>query len=257
VQPLAGIMEEILNILNSFDPISLEEMKGVKLLNRVDTKYSFNIKYLPGILQALAPEYRILAFDDTRVNHYETLYFDTSNMILYNQHQCGKLNRYKFRYRCYKDTQITFFEVKLKNNKKRTIKERMRQPCIEQEIKGAVSDFVRKNASIDPDSLLPRLWVRYKRITLVNKNSQERLTIDLNLSYQDGEMNRSASFPHLVIAELKQDKSADSFFATYMRNVRIHRVSISKYCFGIYNVYDHVRYNNFKEKFRKINKIAS
>lgn len=250
-------MEEILSILNQFEPISLEEIKGVKLLNRVDTKYSFNIRYLPGILMALASEYRVLAFGDIRANHYETLYFDTSDLMLYNQHQCGKLNRFKFRYRCYKDTQITFFEVKFKNNKKRTIKQRIRQESISQKINGLASDFVRKNAPVDPNILLPRLWVRYKRITLVNKNSQERLTIDINLSYQDGNLNRSASFPHLVIAELKQDKSTDSFFAAYMRNIRIQRVSISKYCFGIYNVYEHVRYNNFKEKFRKIIKIAS
>ncbi len=250
-------MEEILNILHKFDPITLEEMKGVKLLNRVDTKYSFNIKYLPGILQVLAPEYRILAFGDIRANHYETLYFDTPDFMLYNQHQCGKLNRYKFRYRCYQDTQIIFFEVKFKNNKKRTIKKRIRMSSVDAEIKGLASDFVLKNSPVDPNKLLPRLWVRYTRITLVNKKSQERLTIDLNLSYQDGNLTRSASFPNLVIAELKQDKSTDSFFAAYMRTIRIHRVSISKYCFGIYNIYDHVRYNNFKEKFRKIIKIAS
>lgn len=250
-------MEDILKILNDFEPISLEEMKGVKLLNRVDTKYSFNIKYLPGILNALIPEYRILAFGPIRVNNYETLYFDTKDFKLYTQHQCGKLNRYKFRYRCYKDTNITFFEVKFKSNKKRTIKERFRRDVIEKEIKGETSEFVLENSNIDPDTLVAQLWVRYQRITLVNKKSQERLTIDLNLSYHDGDMNRSASFPNLVIAELKQDKSADSFFASYMRDIRIPRVSISKYCFGIYHVHYNVRYNNFKEKFRKIKKIAS
>ncbi|HOY30900.1 MAG TPA: polyphosphate polymerase domain-containing protein [Bacteroidales bacterium] len=245
-------MDEILKILDSFDPISLEEMNEVKLLNRVDTKFTFNISYLPGILKALVSDYRILSFGDIRTNHYETLYYDTKDFNLFRQHQCGKLNRYKVRYRCYKDTDVTFFEVKFKSNKSRTLKQRFRMYGIEEQLSEETKRFVLKKSTINPDTLLARLWVKYKRITLVNKSSRERLTIDLNLTYESN--GKTVSYPNLVIAELKQDKSTKSFFALLMRDIHIPRVSISKYCFGIYSVYDNIRINNFKPKFRIVKK---
>ena len=47
-------------------------------------------------------------------------------MTLYHDHHNGKLNRYKVRRRRYIDTDTEFLEVKLKNNKKRTIKSRIK-----------------------------------------------------------------------------------------------------------------------------------
>jgi len=248
-------MEETLKILDTFEPISLEEMKSVKLLNRVDTKYTFHKKRLPDILNSLREDYRIFEVDHVRASHYETLYFDTANFNLYNQHHCGRLNRYKIRFRSYKDSNLTFFEIKFKNNKKRTIKERIRRDCIEEVIQGEVRDFLVKNTSVNPDDLMAQLWVDYTRITLVNKHSQERLTIDLDLTYRSG--NKSVSYPKLVIAELKQDKCSKSFFALLMKHMHIHVGGISKYCFGIYSVHENIKTNNFKQKFRIINKIAS
>ena len=43
-------MKHIKKIIDTFDPISLAEMDEVKLLDRTDTKYMFNIKALPDIL---------------------------------------------------------------------------------------------------------------------------------------------------------------------------------------------------------------
>ena len=248
-------MEETLKILDTFEPISLEEMKNVKLLNRVDTKYTFHRRRLPEILNSLKDEYRVFEVDHVRASQYETLYFDTVNFDLYKQHHCGRLNRYKIRFRSYKDSNLTFFEIKFKNNKKRTIKERIRRDCIEEVLQGDVRDFLMKNSPINPDDLMARLWVDYTRITLVNKFSQERLTIDLDLTYRFG--NKTVSYPKLVIAELKQDKSSKSCFALLMKHMHIHVGGISKYCFGIYSVHEHVKINNFKQKFRIINKIAS
>lgn len=248
-------MEEILKILSSFDPISLEEMKEAKLMDRLDTKFSFHVKHLPDILNSLSSDYRVFEVDHVRASHYETLYFDTKDFDLYNQHHCGKLNRYKIRYRCYKDSKLIFFEIKFKNNKKRTIKERIKRDNVDEVLSGKAREFLLKKTSINPDSLLAQLWVNYTRITLVNRHTQERLTMDINLKYRYD--NRHTSFPKLVIAELKQNKNTKSRFALLMRDRHIHPVSLSKYCFGIYNVHDNIKINNFKEKFRIIKKIAS
>ena len=49
-------MAEIEQIIARFDPISLEEMDGVKLQDRVDTKYVLGTDQLPQVLVDLANE---------------------------------------------------------------------------------------------------------------------------------------------------------------------------------------------------------
>jgi len=248
-------MDEILKILDEFEPISLEEMKDVKLLNRIDLKYTFHVKHLPGILRELQPDYKVFLVDHVRASRYETLYFDTADFNLYRLHHNGKLNRYKVRYRSYKDSNLTFFEIKFKNNKNRTIKDRIRRDGIDEVINDDIRKFIIKKSTINPDELMACLWVEYTRITLVSRHSQERLTIDMDLTYRGN--GRIKSYPNLVIAELKQDKNSRSFFAHVMRKRHIHLGGISKYCFGIYNVYDNIKINNFKSKFLKVKKINS
>ena len=46
-------MQDILNILNKFSPISLAEMDRVKLMNRIDTKFAFRIGLLEELLHEL------------------------------------------------------------------------------------------------------------------------------------------------------------------------------------------------------------
>ena len=47
-------------ILKTFDPISLQEMDNVKLMDRTDTKFTFNIRELPAVLQEAKSDYKIL-----------------------------------------------------------------------------------------------------------------------------------------------------------------------------------------------------
>ena len=52
--------QDILNKLNKFMPISLAEMDGVKLMDRTDTKFIFNIAHLSEILEEATNYYKIL-----------------------------------------------------------------------------------------------------------------------------------------------------------------------------------------------------
>jgi len=127
VEVLPVLMQEqkIKDILANFDPIMLEEMDSVKLMDRTDTKFVFSFDQLPGILEAIRPYYRALEISGTRVSKYETLYYDTDDFNLYQRHHCGKMNRYKIRSRKYVESDLHFFEVKYKNNKGRTINNRI------------------------------------------------------------------------------------------------------------------------------------
>lgn len=239
--------------LNQFNPITLQEMDGVKLMDRTDTKFTFNINELPIILEEAKNYYRILDVEGNRISRYKTLYFDTQDFDLYNEHHSGKLNRYKIRHRTYVESNIGFLEVKFKNNKGRTLKTRIKEIEVPELHTGKAFEFLKKSLPFDPLILLPKIWINYSRITLVNKTSAERLTLDLSLEFEkDG---KTECLDQLVIAEVKQDSKIASPFISIMRQKHIRQGSISKYCFGIASSYSEVKTNNFKRKLSNVKKI--
>jgi hypothetical protein len=232
-------------ILKDFSPITLKEMDSVKLQDRIDTKFMFHEMQLPGILEKMKNEYFVLDVNGIRGNNYETLYFDTNDFRLYLNHHNGKVNRYKFRARKYVESNLHFFEVKFKSNKGRTIKERIKRPEIIKEIKDSSHDLVKDISNVDPDTLEAKLWVNYRRMTFVSKTSQERLTIDTNLTFIDN--HQKVEMSNLVIAEVKQGSAREkSFFVALMRENKIREKSISKYCLGVISLNKKIKKNNFK-----------
>ena len=230
-------------------------MDSVKLMDRTDTKFLFRIGQLPSILEEIKSDYRILDVNGLRASKYETLYFDTENHDLYLRHQCGKMNRYKVRQRKYVESNLHFFEVKFKNNRGRTVKERVKRKEFEFTVRGKAEKLLREISPLEPENLKPVLWVNYTRITLVNKFSKERLTLDINLEYKKGDDRKLLD--KLVIAEVKQEKASPSRFIRVVRSKGIREGGISKYCFGIIFMNENIRKNNFKPKLIKLNKLLA
>lgn len=253
-------MPEFNSILAKFESISLEEMDSVKLMERTDTKYVFNIKELPDILEGMLSQYRLLEINNVRNQRYESLYYDTDDFLLYIKHLRGKKTRYKIRFRRYLDSDgLTFLEIKHKNNKGTTRKKRVKMPDIESGIGEQAANFILKNTPYNPEILYPGIWVNYSRMTFINKFSQERLTIDTNLTYKNANNSdtNSVTFNELVIAEAKREKAASiSQFIRLVRKTGVREGSISKYCFGIYNLINDIPKNNFKPKVRMVCKMA-
>ncbi|MFM7216395.1 MAG: polyphosphate polymerase domain-containing protein [Bacteroidota bacterium] len=244
----------MLGLLDKFDPITLQQMDGVKLLDRVDTKFMFHDSHLSFLLERMMPHYYLLEIAGQRYSRYETLYFDTKQFDLYLQHHNGRLNRFKFRARRYVDSDLHFFEVKYKSNKGRTVKERIKRPLTVERLEEKSAELVRSASPVDPDSLMPRIWVDYVRFTFVSKHGQERLTIDTSLGFR--EAGRAVAYPGLVIAEVKQGSSAErSPFLSLMRERRIQENSISKYCLGVITLHPEVKRNRFKPTLHYIQKL--
>jgi hypothetical protein len=239
-------MELQTQILNEFQPIDLKEMDSVKLMNRTDTKFIFNISHYQNIMNEIRDHYRVLEVEGKRISRYETLYYDTSRFDLYNKHHQGKLNRYKIRHRTYVESNIGFLEVKFKNNKGRTIKTRISQKDVPVTWGDESELFLNKMLPFQPHTLQPVIWINYSRLTLVNKTSAERLTIDLGLEFKKNDL--SQKLDRLVIAEVKQEKRKASPFMTVMKKYHIREGSISKYCMGIAFTCNEVKKNNFKNK---------
>jgi hypothetical protein len=248
-------MQEINTSLDKFTSIGLVKLDTVKLLDRIDTKYVFERNKLSAILKVLMDYYYVLEVNGQRLSEYSSLYFDTPDFNLYHDHQTGRLSRFKIRYREYIKSGIKYFEIKYKNNKRRTIKYRVLQDNISSHISDSAEIFLREKTSYIPQKLAAKLWVNYSRITLMSKKEFERVTIDLNLSFRS--VDSSKNFPNIVIAEVKQIKAGKSYFKYLMKLNKIRPASLSKYCLGIVNLYENVKKNNFKTKLKMITKLQN
>ena len=235
-------------------------MDRVKLQNRTDTKFVFNADILPTILDEIKEYYSILEIKEKRTNNYKTLYYDTKDLRSYIQHHNGKANRIKVRFRKYIESDLNYLEVKFKNNKSRTIKARIKTKGIETELTDISKQFVFDNSYsfFDDKEVIPVLWNSFTRLTLVHKTANERLTIDLNLGFKSFSDNREENIPHIIIAEVKQEKaSSNSDFIKAIRRHHIRQSSMSKYCVGTALLHKNLKQNNFKERILKINKLKT
>lgn len=249
--------------LNKLQPIQLSQMDEVKLMRRTETKFVLDSERLPEIINSLADTYRVLEIDGVKRNPYNTRYFDTPDLKFYHQHHNGKLNRQKVRIRTYVNTDLSFIEIKSKNNRGKTIKKRAKLDNASGELTKSTMKFIAKHVDVDTNELKFSIWNAYSRITLVDLKSKERVTIDLDLNFDDHK--KKAQVGEIIIAEVKQEKyNVNSPFIQKMRELHIRPMSMSKYCIGSVLLKDWIKsnafkgglkYNRFKEKVLTIDKI--
>ena len=261
-------MQNIATILQSFEPISLAQMEIVKLMNRIDTKYAVPMAVLPHILESAKADYYVQEIDGKRIATYDTMYYDTDSLDMYVRHHDRQLVRQKIRVRQYVDSNLTFLEIKRKNNKGRTSKKRITVPGfdITAETLGeskrstwSVADYIAAKSRYQWAELSPHLWTKFHRITLVNKAKTERLTIDMDLVWDNVVSGEKKTFSELVIIELKRDGRGVTGYGIrdILQTMRIHPLKISKYCIGTALTTPGVKKNRFKPKIRKIEKMLN
>ncbi len=257
------------HILSQFEPISLDEMRGIRLMNRTDTKFVTNMPQLLRLLELARSQYRVQDIDKIRIADYYTLYFDTPALDMYHVHQAGHTNRQKLRIRSYVDSHLDFLEVKTKNNHARTKKKRtdmhhfdplhpaldIHFDCQNEEYQ-LYDEFLRAHLKYDPAAVFPKLENRFKRITLVNKGLTERLTIDSTLFVHSLSTDISRTLDNIVIIELKRDGLQYSPIVSMLNQLRIKPMGFSKYCIGSALTDPDLKQNRFKERLRTIDKIA-
>ena len=256
--------ERIEDIIQGFEPISLEEMDGVKLMNRIDTKYVVPLSLLPEILESAQTDYFAQEIEGKRIAVYDTIYYDTDDLDMYIRHHDRQLARQKIRVRQYVNTNETYLEVKRKNNKGRTSKRRMvvKGFDIDADTIGhgkkhdrTVAEFIALKSRYEWSELTPHLRTQFQRITLVNKAKTERLTIDMNLVWGNIVSGQSECFPQMVIIELKRDGNVPSRMTKIMQEYRVKPLKISKYCVGTALTTPGLKKNRFKDKIRRIEKL--
>lgn len=240
-------------ILYTYDPISLKEMKSVRLMNRTDTKYLTSVRNLLRWLEQARTEYRVQEIDGACEMPYYTRYYDTEECRMYLDHLHGRLARQKIRIRVYENSGTAFLEIKDKNNRGRTNKERV--PCVELDA-AAHSDFIAEHSRYRAEALSPRLENRFTRITLVNRRMTERLTVDTDLRFHNLRTDSVCRLDSLAVIELKRDGRTYSPAAEMLRRLRIRPAGFSKYCMGMALTDEALARNRFKPRLRSIRKMS-
>lgn len=256
---MGNALNKNIQFLNDYTGHQLSDLKNAALMDRVDTKFMLPISHLSLILKALLPHYSILDIGGRRIFTYHNTYFDTPTYSFYHMHHQGKLNRYKVRHRYYADTQTGFLEVKLKNNKGRTIKTRMKKN--EALLDPSCTRFLASHLGEQFQLLQVAQKGSYQRIALANEESGERLTLDLNLHFESLSENRNEhksaiNLPKMFIAELKQSRhNSQSPFSQLMAQLNIRPINFSKYCIGCSLVTPDLKENRFKPQLRLLQKL--
>lgn len=240
-------------------PITLEEMSGIKLMNRTDTKFVATLEQLHIFLQAVQGKYYIQENNGKRIASYHTTYYDTADYHMYGIHHAGRKVREKIRVRTYLDSDDTFFEIKNKNNHGRTKKKRISisgHDSVAQEHENIVP-FMAKHAWYTIDSISPVIENWFNRITLVNYGKTERLTIDFNLQFHHLKSDGRHRLQRVAVIELKRDGNVLSPALDILRDTRIKQSGFSKYCIGSALTNDRLKINNFKERLIMIRKMEN
>ena len=254
-------MNTIADALSQFKPTTLEGLDVLKLLKRYDTKFIFCREKLPAIFDFLCARYEVLEIGSKRCFHYESLYYDTDDYFFYHQHHNKKYDRYKIRFRKYIDSNECYFEIKHKNNKRKTVKKRLLLSNgsgfngLSDESKSFARKTIFLNKEDIVDRIKPKLGVVFDRITFANHYQKERFTIDLNLTF----LNRNLSerqMGSIAVAELKSEKhSISSPLIKYLKELKIYPATFSKYCIGLALTEKNIKCNRFKKKLLKLNNL--
>lgn len=249
------IDDKIRSLLDQLEPITLEQMSEIRLMNRTDTKFVTNKAKLAQLLELAQGSYYAQFNAGSKIAAYRTTYWDTDDHHFYIDHHNGRAPRQKVRVRTYMDSGVTFLEVKTKNNHKRTKKKRVEIPG-----QGQIAeqgDFLMERVSLRPEDIHETVQNNFHRITLVNYGKTERLTIDFDVQFDNMETGQHTDTGNLVIIELKRDGNVFSPVLEMLHTLRIKPSGFSKYCIGSAMTNPGLKRNRFKQKLVLINKLVN
>ena len=116
--------------------------------------------------------------------------------------------------------------------------------------------FLPQHLGLSLDKIAPTVSNRFERITLVNRNKTERLTIDFDIRFINCETHAEQLMEYIVIIELKREGHAASPILPILRKLRIKPAGFSKYCVGATVTTPNLRVNRFKKRLISIHKVA-
>ncbi len=250
-------------IVKDFDSLNLTELNSsASFLKRIDRKFLLTNQEFKEVLKDLKKDFKVLEIANKRVFNYDNVYMDTDDHTFYKWHQDGMNSRTKIRTRLYKDSDLAFFEYKHKVDWV-TRKYRYEFPSVEhwKMTKGKKRFFEWVWQSIyeweKVPKITPAIKTKYKRITLVSKVWEERLTIDFEVKTQNlrNSKQNEVDLKNLVIVESKTlNKNCKS-----LEVMKSHDIKKAKACskYSLWVVYAGLaeKYDHFAETMQKIKEV--
>lgn len=187
--------------------ISLDELvDSAELLTRVDRKYVIPTGELGPVLACLQDSARILDIGGRREFGYRSTYYDTPQRDSFLTSGRSRRRRWKVRTRTYVDSGSSWLEVKTRQSRDQTVKQRIEYLDADEAttLSAEGTTFVADVLDADiAEALEPVLVTGYRRTTLYLPASQSRVTIDVDLGWTSltgrGDLDR----PSIAILETK------------------------------------------------------
>jgi hypothetical protein len=219
--------------IHRLEPISLAELtEKAELQTRVDRKYVLPRTDALALLNHIAPDTRVLEIDNRRTFRYQSVYFDTPDLVSFRLTAHRRRRRFKIRTRTYLDSALCFLEVKTEGYRGGTVKNRLPYERRDEESvtpgRWFVDDVLNDRTDLH---FSPTLLTHYTRTTLYQAAGNSRATIDLNLSWTDVD-GRRLLLPDVAVVETKTGSAISP--VDRLLWARGHRPSrISKYATGL------------------------
>lgn len=249
---------ELESYARAFESITIGELdRRTRLQTRLDRKYFVDDGVLRRLTSALADEYRVLELDGRRLFRYDTVYFDTPALTTYRQHHQGRRRRFKCRTRLYVDSGLCFFEVKLRDGRGRTVKQKLALDRTEHgRLNPEAAGFLARELSraygyAPPGPLEPGLVTFYRRLTLAHAERRERVTCDVELGFAIPGGPTYGVRPGRVLVETKSARGNSVADRVLRRLGATPVATCSKYCLGVALAHPAVVNNRFRPLLRR------
>jgi hypothetical protein len=222
-----------------FDAVTLDALVAeASLLTRVDRKYVVPHADLERVIAALDPRTRVLEIDSARDFAYESVYFDTPDLLSFRMAAQPRRRRFKLRTRNYLDTGTSYLEIKTRGARGTTVKDRDEYDLRDRErlTDDARDDVADAFATIGvaaerADELGATLLTRYRRATLLAPDGCGRATVDTALEWIEPD-GHGFALPGTAIVETKSGAQPSGVDRALWRAG--HRpATVSKYATGL------------------------
>lgn len=248
-------MEAFDELVAGLPPVGLDDLRRTApLLVRRDRKYLVPLGHLPLLVAGLPVRSEALDIAGVRSFTYESLYFDTPSRVSYLDAARRRPRRWKVRRRTYHDTGERFVEVKVRDRRGMTIKQRS---------PSAPADDRREPNRLSPDDrsfvagaehlagfdlavaeLEPVLITRYVRTTMLLPEIGARMSIDRVVRFVDAHRTQGSELADVAVVEIK---SAGRVTAAdrQLRHLGHRPAPISKYGTGLASLHPELPSNRW------------
>lgn len=263
---ITGAAEEIEPDLNSFysdifstyKKIDATEFQPLVLSKQNAVKYLVPSSFIPELLSQCSDNYQLMETSGKSSVKSEVIYFDTTDLKFFSDHINGKQNRVKVRIKssCSKETKT--WEMRRRINKGYVDVKRIlftdNHPEIDEEAEDKFGQFT----DLEISSLVPMINVSYTRITLLNTELAERVTIDENLVFKSPQNpDKAFNLSGLALIVVRKKRKASSYLTGLLMQKHIRKAVFSKYCLGVSLAIPDAKSNMYKPVLRNIDKILS